>query len=267
MNTHVDISTLIEIAEAAAVHIMDVYAQQTINSETKTAADGFVSPLTTADTGAHTIITQQLQAAYPDIPQVSEEQDIQQSEQAAREHTVFYIDPIDGTKEFIRKTGSFTVNIGLVTDGVPVAGVVYAPARDLLYYGDATGAFKRTVGQASPMSANTHTTARTVVASKNHLDDTTQAFVASLGDDIELIQTGSSLKICAVADGSADVYPRIAPTTMEWDTAAADAILRAAGGTMIDRSGQTLVYGKPGLRNQSFIAHAPNIQFSLPATP
>jgi 3'(2'), 5'-bisphosphate nucleotidase len=169
------------------------------------------------------------------------------------------IDPLDGTKEFVSRNGEFTVNIALVRDGVPVAGCVYAPALDRMYVGGTTA----TTGLVRPgdvvagleqMSTRPYPEQLVAVASRSHRDEQTDRFLTDIGV-ADTRSAGSSLKFCLVAEGSADVYPRFAPT-MEWDTAAGDAVLRAAGGIVVNPDGSVFRYGKAevGFRNGSFVA-------------
>lgn len=212
------------------------------------------SPLTEADLASHRILTRGLAAHAPDIPVVSEEDE--PSHAHRRPDTTFWlIDPLDGTKEFIARNGEFTVNIALVGNGFPVLGVVFAPALNLLYWNEpGIGAFRqdasgvKSIRVAGPVDGRP----TRVVASKSHLDERTRAFIDALGPH-ELVQAGSSLKFCRVAEGSADVYPRLAPTC-EWDTAAAQAVVEAAGGTVHTLDGARLAYGKPDVLNPFFVA-------------
>jgi 3'(2'), 5'-bisphosphate nucleotidase len=168
---------------------------------------------------------------------------------------MWLIDPLDGTKEFIAHNGEFTVNIALIDQGRSVLGVVYAPAIDALYWGGAgLGAFRRVGTSTAAIQVASHATDELcrVVASKSHLNAETQAFIDRLGP-VSLVQAGSSLKFCRVAEGVADIYPRLAPTC-EWDTAAAQAVLEGAGGVVLDLHGAPLRYGKPDVLNPSFIA-------------
>ncbi len=212
------------------------------------------SPLTAADLVANTIICDNLKRLYPNIPIMSEEN--KQVEYPIRKEWQYYwcIDPIDGTKEFIKKNGEFTVNIALIENNTPILGVVYAPAMNDIYYskkGD--GAYKN--NQELPLTINmTPNDKLRVVASKSHLSTETQAFIDKLETkEIEQVSIGSSLKLCMVAEGSADIYPRLAPT-MEWDTAAADAIVRESGKmTYQFESDEPVVYNKEDLLNPWFV--------------
>ncbi len=212
------------------------------------------SPLTEADTKSNELICDRLKSFYPKIPIMSEE-----SKQVAYEIRKYWdcywcIDPIDGTKEFIKKNGEFTVNIALICKGEPVLGVVYAPALQELYSAKkGEGGYKNE--QRLPLCANDNPKQKlSVVASKSHLSSETQAFIDSLdAKEIEQVSKGSSLKLCMVAEGSADIYPRLAPT-MEWDTAAADAIVRESGKmTYQFESQEPLMYNKENLLNPWFV--------------
>jgi len=213
------------------------------------------SPLTSADLAAHHVIAQGLKRLTPNIPVVSEE-DAASLSHRQPDGRFWLIDPMDGTKEFISRNGEFTVNIALIDQGVPVFGVVYAPVPDQMYWGSAqSGAFCEQAGQVRSIrvaaSVGPDALCR-VLASKSHLNLETSAFIARLGRHA-LVQAGSSLKFCRIAEGQADVYPRLAPTC-EWDTAAAQAVLEAAGGFVYDLAGVRLAYGKPDVLNPSFIA-------------
>jgi len=217
----IELKGIIKIAQDAGDAIMEIY-EKDFTIEYKDDK----SPLTEADLKANEIICSSLQKLYPMIPIMSEEN--KQTDYAIRKNWDYYwcIDPIDGTKEFIKKNDEFTVNIALIHKNSPVLGVVYAPAIDELYYAKKNeGAFKN--GIKLPIKINENSKERLyVVASKSHLSKETQNFIDSLeSENIEQVSKGSSLKLCMVAEGVADIYPRLAPT-MEWDTAAADAIVR-----------------------------------------
>lgn len=252
----IQIEDLLATAQDAGAAIMEIYAR-----DFKVEVKGDESPLTEADTRSNEIIIGKLQAHYPDIPYISEE--TKQTPYDIRKSWKLYwlIDPIDGTKEFVKKNGEFTVNIALVEDGVPVVGVVYAPALHKLYFGvKGLGSFVR-MGQGSdlPLTPSVHYSLKeklVVVGSRSHLSDETLAFVEELkaaGKQVEFASIGSSLKLCMVAEGKADVYPRFGPT-MEWDTAAAHAVALYAGRSVlnaVDR--KPLVYNKENLLNPHFI--------------
>ena len=219
------------------------------------------SPVTAADHAAEAIILARLAQAAAGIPVVAEEQ-MAAGKVPAQASTFFLVDPVDGTKEFIQKSGDFTVNIALVRDGVPQLGVVYAPAKSFLFAGDvAKGeAFRSHQSpEDSKQAARTPIRTRqpgagglTVVASRSHRSPETDAWLAQV-KVAEVVSVGSSLKFCLIAAGEADLYPRLGPT-MEWDTAAGHAVLRAAGGEVVHLDGSPFRYGKPDFRNPSFIA-------------
>ncbi len=222
------------------------------------------SPLTEADTASHRVISSRLRSEYPGIPVLSEESAEVAPYESRRDWDRYWlVDPLDGTKEFIKRNGQFTVNIALVEAGCPAAGVVYAPARDWMYWGAAeAGAYKASGNGRSEAirSGQLPESGRLrVVGSSSHLSPETRAYVKALRtrySEISFLAMGSSLKICLVAEGAADLYPRLAPT-MEWDTAAAHAILNAAGGRLLAYgTDEELRYNKEDLRNGWFIAEA-----------
>ena len=235
---------LIEAALAGAREVMDVYGTE-FAIERKD--DG--SPVSAADRRAEAAILPRLAAAFPEIPVVAEEAAAEADPPAIGDR-FFLVDPLDGTKEFISRNGEFTVNIALVEHGVPVAGVVLAPALGRLYLGmSGRGACAGTVGAAcrthdalSPIRTRACAPAPVAVASRSHLTAATEAALARAGA-VDRRSIGSSLKFCLLAEADADFYPRIGPT-MEWDTAAGDAVLRAAGGIVVTADGAPLRYGK-----------------------
>ena len=239
------------IARAAGDAIMSVYARD-FSVELKDDR----SPVTEADRAADAIICSGLARLRPVMPVLSEESALTSWEQRREWSRYWLVDPLDGTKEFVRKNGEFTVNIALVEDHRAVLGVVLAPALNLEFWGICgRGAWRRDGGGA-PVPAGvspTHTAPLRVMGSRSHPRPGFSAFLARLGP-YELTPMGSSLKICMVADGRADIYPRLGPTS-EWDTAAAQAILESAGGGMIDLAGQPLRYNtKEHLLNPHFLA-------------
>jgi len=257
---------VVAIARHAGDAIMRIYKAYQAGS----AGDDLIqskadqSPLTQADLTSHHVICNGLTLLTPDIPVVSEEDEQSESFRQSS-HTFWLIDPLDGTKEFIACNDEFTVNIALVENGLATWGVVHAPALGQTYWGgSAHGSLREdSSGQTSLRVANQLSTASScrVVASKSHLNTETADFIAQLGD-VELVQAGSSLKFCKVAEAAADIYPRLAPTC-EWDTAAAQAVLEGAGGYVVDTSGQRLHYGKADKLNPFFVAAAYSISHLL----
>ena len=247
MLNDIDLNKIVNIAKEAGDAIMEIYKK-----DFKIEYKDDKSPLTEADTKSNEIICKALVELYPNIPILSEEN--KEVPYLDRKDWEYYwcIDPIDGTKEFIKKNDEFTVNIALIHKNIPVLGVVYAPAIDTMYYAKSgTGAFKN--GTKLPIKRDDNKLI--IVASKSHMSEETQKFI----DDIEtnkkkeLISMGSSLKLCLVSDGSADIYPRLAPT-MEWDTAAADAIVRESGKmTYSKENDKPLIYNKENLLNPWFV--------------
>lgn len=217
-------------------------------------ADG--SPVSEADEAAEAVLLEALQAAAPHIPVVSEENAA--SHAMTPESSFFLVDPIDGTREFLRTdgNGAFTVNIGLIENGEPVFGIVHAPARDRFFSGIVgQGACETSGGTTRDLAVRPVPDSGPVaMASRSHRDSLTNDWLVQ-HRIAETISTGSSLKFGLLAAGEADVYPRFGPT-MEWDTAAGDAILRAAGGTVVTPDGARFTYGKDGYRNSAFIACA-----------
>ena len=246
-----EVRRLCEIARAAGAAILERY-EGPIAVTRKSDS----SPLTEADRAAHAVIVEGLGQAFPGIPVLSEEgRGIPYPERRAWER-FWLVDPLDGTKEFIRRNGEFTVNIALVEGGDPVAGVIYVPARRVLYGGiRGKGAWREEApGEALPIRSRAPDpeAGLTVVVSRSHPSPETEAYLEGLRV-ARRIPAGSSLKFCAVAEGRADLYPRLGPT-MEWDTAAGQAVLEAAGGRVEDLEGRPLRYNKPDLRNPHFVA-------------
>jgi 3'(2'), 5'-bisphosphate nucleotidase len=212
------------------------------------------SPLTAADEASHRFLMEALQKLLPNAPVISEESD-GATNRSFDDSTLFWlVDPLDGTKEFVKKTNEFTVNIALMKHCLLVLGVVYAPALNLTYYGGREfGAWRQTCGEApTPISTRGADSSQVgVVASKDHVGPLVGTMLARLTNP-QLRSMGSSLKFCLVAEGKADLYLRDLPT-MEWDTAAAQCIVEAAGGGVYTLDGQPLCYGKPGLKNPAIM--------------
>jgi 3'(2'), 5'-bisphosphate nucleotidase len=269
----IDIADIVAIAKEAGDAIMEIY-QRDFTIEYKDDK----SPLTEADTHSNLIIVKALQEKYPKIPILSEEgKEIAYETRKAWEF-FWLIDPIDGTKEFIKKNDEFTVNIALIHNHEPVLGVVYAPALGDMYYAkQGNGAYKLRVAsrwsmvdgedalasaEILPLAEYAERSELVVVASKSHMSPETEVFINALTTNDQrptTISKGSSLKLCMVAEGEADIYPRLAPT-MEWDTAAADAIVRESGKMTYqyeadaEHSGMTpVVYNKENLLNPWFV--------------
>lgn len=212
------------------------------------------SPVTQADIAANAYIVGALQRLTPDIPVVAEENTEAVNAACLGAENFWLVDPLDGTKGFIKKSGEFTVNIGLIRKGLPVAGVVYVPVTQELYYaGETGGAYKRQGGITAAIHVrDIAAEGAVVVASLSHRTPETDHFIATLKVK-SLIAAASSLKFCLLAEGKADIYPRFG-RTMEWDTAAGHAVLQAAGGSVENLDGTAFRYGKPGFENPHFIA-------------
>jgi len=219
------------------------------------------SPLTAADLAIDEIIVSGLQRAYPEIPLITEERAVNHT----RNHSsgkFFLIDPIDGTKEFINKSNEFTINIALIEDGTPVAGMVYAPALKRLFWGARDlGSFEETnKGPANKIAVReTDSDALIVVASRSHLNAETEAFITR-NKVANVKNAGSSLKFCLIAAGEADIYPRYGPT-MEWDIAAGHAVLSGAGGVVHTIDGAPISYGQEHYKSPFFIARTASAKY------
>jgi len=248
------------LAIEAGERIMGIYRAPDFEVRAKSDA----SPVTEADEAADALISAGLSEAFPDIPLITEEQAASHDRRAAR---FLIVDPLDGTKEFVQRRGDFTVNIAYVVDGVPLRGVVYAPAQERMFYTRADGT---AVEEEGPFDADTPGATRPlrvaapdnaalmVVASKSHRDAATDAYIGRYAVR-DMRSAGSSLKFCLVASGEADLYPRLG-RTMEWDTAAGHAVLLGAGGQVVRfDTHEPLTYGKPGYENPFFIAYAPGV--------
>lgn len=248
------------LAIAAGDEIMKVYGAP--DFEVRSKSDD--SPVTEADERADALISAGLAKAFPEIPAVTEEQAATHGLSAG---TFFLVDPLDGTKEFVQRRGDFTVNIALVENGVPTRGIVYAPAIGRLFYTGADGRSVEEKGAFDPEAAGAATPLKVsdpdpaslvVVASKSHRDAATDAYISRYAV-ADFRSAGSSLKFCLVAAGEADLYPRLG-RTMEWDTAAGQAVLLGAGGRVVRFDDHSpLTYGKAGFENPFFIAHAPGV--------
>lgn len=244
------------IARKAGDAIMTYYQAPDFEARIAVQSKGDDSPLTQADLAAHHIITTDLKqltdADLAELPQLSEESATVPWQTRQHWQTYWLIDPLDGTKEFIKRNGEFTVNIALIHKGEPVAGVVYAPALQTMYSGGSKlGAFKD--GQAIKARRDAEPAVLKVVGSRSHPSAETQAYLEQLGQPHEMVPMGSSLKLCLVAESKAHLYPRLGPTS-EWDTAAAHAVALAAGAEVVTLDGEALKYNqKKSLLNPYFI--------------
>lgn len=242
-----------DITQAAGAAIMEVYRGR---GAVETKSDG--SPVTEADRRAHWLIVEALRELTPSIPILSEESAQAPYAERRHWHEFWLVDPLDGTREFINQKDEFTVNIALVRDGVPVFGVVGIPAKQVIYWGLANQAYRQD-GDADPERIHVshfHGGTPTVVASRSHAGSETGEFIERVRQacgDCELKSMGSALKICLVAEGGADVYPRLGPTS-EWDIAAAQSVLQGAGGRMTTARGEPLQYNKENILNPWFVA-------------
>lgn len=246
----VSLSRIVAIAQAAGRLILQHYASGSLENRLKPDR----SPLTAADMASHEFIVSALQAASP-LPVLSEESAETAYESRSGWPRFWLVDPLDGTREFLQRNGEFTVNIALIDHGVPVMGVVHAPACSLSYFAArGQGAFfVEGAGKATRLPPRRPYGERlSVVVSRSHADAETAAFLATLGD-YDCVSVGSSLKFCLLAQGRAQLYPRFGPT-MEWDTAAGQCVLEQAGGSVRDLESRPLTYNKPDLRNPPFIA-------------
>lgn len=248
-----DIAALCGIARLAGQEILRV-AETAFRVETKSDD----SPVTQADRAADAVIRQALDGLFPDIPILSEESGHAAAEVRRGWKRFWLVDPLDGTKEFIKKNGEFTVNIALIENGRPAFGVVQVPVRDELYYGGpGYGAFlRRGTDDPTPIATRKPGPGEPVrvAASRSHPDPGLEAFLATL-PAYELVTAGSSYKLCLLAKGDIHLYPRTGPT-MEWDVAAGHALVLGAGGTMTALDGSPFPYNKPDLRNGPFLATA-----------
>ena len=258
------LSIAIEAALAAGTEILKIY-----ESDFKVEVKQDDSPLTIADKNANDIIISFLKST--DIPIISEEiKELDYSER--RDWTQCWIvDPLDGTKEFIKRNGEFTVNIALVKNGVPVLGVIYVPVTKTLYFTDQDSQSSKKIilnsentsieeifDNAESISPSSESDIIKIVGSRSHLNEDTEKFIADIKkkNQVEMVSRGSSLKFCLVAEGLAHIYPRFAPT-MEWDTAAGDAICRAVGLEVIDQSTKKpMVYNRENLLNNYFLVRS-----------
>ena len=252
MNHQIQMAKIVSIAKLAGKAILNIYHDAEFSQVVDFKSDN--SPLTLADRAAHDVIVDQLDKTYPDIPIISEEGAEIPYEERKKYQIYWLVDPLDGTKEFIKRNGEFTVNIALIENGVPVLGVVHVPVVDVTYYGSGESGAFMTEGTAEPsqIKINHKDTNRIAVRSKSH-PSPEEEIVLDQYQVVESISRGSSLKFCMVAEGKADIYYRHGPT-MEWDTAAGQAVVEAAGGKVLSGTGpEPFVYNKPSLLNSSFL--------------
>ncbi|HET8865211.1 MAG TPA: 3'(2'),5'-bisphosphate nucleotidase CysQ [Gracilimonas sp.] len=244
------LNQVIKTAEKAGKKILEFYETDV---EVITKDDN--SPLTKADLAAHHIIVDALKEMDPETPVISEESGIPEYSERESWDRFWLVDPLDGTKEFIKKNGEFTVNIALIENKKPVLGVVYVPAFDVMYYGEESiGSYKKANGESAEKLETPEFEApgkARIVVSRSHGDDTTAKKLKGIGIEVsEEVPSGSSIKFCLVAEGKADLYPRLGPT-MEWDTAAADAVYRFSA-----KDGEKyspLTYNKESFKNPYFL--------------
>ena len=259
MNKNLDIA--IRAAIDAGNIIMEIYDSEDFQVESKSDD----SPLTKADLKANAVINSYLKKTG--IPIISEENKQLDYSERKNWSECWIVDPLDGTKEFIKRNGEFTVNIAFIDEKLPKSGVIYVPAKNTIYYADENSAWKQVLEDLNPSRFDHSGSIRIapekvegkirVVGSRSHMNEDTKAFIANLQEnstnEIEVVSKGSSLKFCLVAEGNADVYPRFAPT-MEWDTAAGQAICSAAGLKVIDRqTGEEMKYNRENLLNNHFL--------------
>lgn len=248
------VDELVRIAQGAGKCISDIYEQE---FDVEHKADG--SPLTQADQAAHEYIVQGLKKLQLQYPLVSEESEKMVAYETRSQWPRYWlVDPLDGTKEFVNRNGEFTVNIALIDNGIPVVGVVHVPVSGVTYTGcKHAGAYKISgTGAITEIHAGKYNGGEArVVGSRSHAGVMLKEFVDDFSEKeggVELISMGSSLKLCLVAEGEADIYPRFGPTS-EWDTAAAHAVVSAAGGRVTDMQGNDLRYNKPDILNPYFV--------------
>lgn len=256
----IDIQALIALAQAAGKATLEIYNNDDIAFEVK----GDNSPLTLADKQSNDIIVKGLEQLYPNIPIISEENKLLDYDERKDWTLCWLVDPLDGTKEFIKKNGEFTVNIALIENGVPVFGVVDVPVKGITYFAEkGSGAFKiensvKSELKIRPLAADGFLK---IVGSRSHQTDELLEYVErqKANYNVDFVAAGSSLKFCLIADGVADVYPRLGPT-MEWDTAAGQMVAMEAGAeVLVFETGKPLQYNKSDLLNPYFIVKNPEL--------
>lgn len=248
---------VVSVARSAGEQVMAINRDGIVDSFSK--KDG--SPVTEADLVSQEIIVKGLEKIVPRLPIISEESASVPFDERRYWTRYWLVDPLDGTREFVKRTGEFTINIALIEDSFPVLGVVYAPVIGKIYYAaKGMGAFCESGGKVEKLAVAQRCGEVTrVVASRSHRGERLGAYLEKLGD-FEEVSMGSSLKFCLVAEGSADLYPRLGPT-MEWDTAAAQCVVEEAGGKVADLSGNRLRYNKADLHNPDFVVYGGGLDF------
>jgi len=253
MNLKELIEPVVALATEAGQAILEVYATDFDVQEKNDK-----SPLTQADLASHHCIVAGLERLTPDIPVISEEEGLPSFEERGQWQRYWLIDPLDGTKEFVNRNGEFTVNIALIDSHRPVFGVVYVPVQDKTYLGcEGHGAELREAGNVVPIQvAEASNGPVRIVGSRSHRGSSLDTFLERLGET-DMLPMGSSLKFCVIAEGRADVYPRLGPTS-EWDTAAAQAVVEQAGGKVLELDGKPLSYNaKEDILNPWFVVIGP----------
>lgn len=260
----IQLTHIVHIAFEAGQKILNVYSKENFGIEYKEDA----SPVTLADEQSHTHIIAKLSEHYSHIPILSEEGDLPSYEERKNWRLAWVVDPLDGTKEFIKRNGEFTVNIALIEHGTPILGVIYSPAQDIIYFANSgVGSYKLENCQVTLSSIQLDddllnasqklplykTTTTTVAVSRSHFSSETASFIEQLksrpDDYIPVIEAGSSIKMCLVAEGTASIYPRLS-YSMEWDTAAGEAIVKYSGGQVLEYpTNEPLRYNKENLKN------------------
>ena len=255
MVSEINLDDIVDLARNAGEAILDVYQAADLQVEAK--GDG--SPLTLADRRAHSVIEAGLRRLTPNIPLLSEESGREAFEKRRQWERFWLVDPLDGTKEFVRRNGEFTVNIALIDDARPVVGVVHTPVSGITHLGDVDGgAFRQRAQEERERIRVRPLDMQNVVmvASRSHAGENVTRYrqtLERLGASVSLASMGSSLKICRIAEGLADIYPRLGPTS-EWDTAAAHCVLEAAGGRLTRIDGSAFEYNKADILNPWFLA-------------
>jgi 3'(2'), 5'-bisphosphate nucleotidase len=247
------IEPIVELATKAGDAILEVYA-----TDFDVQAKDDESPLTQADMASHRLIAAGLEALTPDLPVISEESGLPDFAERSQWESYWLIDPLDGTKEFVNRNGEFTVNIAFIHQTRPIFGVVYVPVAGVTYMGcEGVGAERRDAVGTTKIHVSTESESPVrVVGSRSHRGASLDAFLENLGE-FEMHPMGSSLKFCRVAEGAADIYPRLGPTS-EWDTAAAQAVVEQAGGSVVMTDGKPLSYNeKSDILNPHFLVLGP----------